>query len=410
MAEWFPQALNPIPPAIPGLGLPARTEEVRRCFFMAATDPLFTAYPMEDFRRRESAILDATAAVMRGGHYILGGEVVQFELEWAAWCGVGHAIGVANGTDAIELLLLGLGIGAGDAVAVPSHTAVASASAIRRTGAEPVYIDLDPDTFTLRPDSLEAALRGPAGTRLKAVLAVHIYGHPADMEGLAAVCDKHGLVLLEDGAQSHGATCQGKRVGSLVHGAAFSFYPTKNLGAIGDGGAITTDDTALAGRIREIRQYGWRERYISAVEGVNSRLDEVQAAILRIKLRDLAESISKRQALAARYRAGLTGHPLVRLPAVRPDATHAFHLHVIRSPRRDELMAWLLAQGIPVALHYPSAVHQQPGYARFIGQSPSLTETEHAVQEILTLPLHPWLSETAVDRVIEEIQAWPHGS
>jgi dTDP-4-amino-4,6-dideoxygalactose transaminase len=372
---------------------------------MVASHSLFSAYPLEDFRRREAAILEATAGVLRGGHYILGGEVDLFEKEWAAWCGVSQAIGVANGTDAIELLLLGLGIGQGDAVAVPSHTAVASASAIRRTGAEPVYVDLDPETFTLNPESLEEALRGPAGGRLKAVLAVHIYGHPADMEGLAAICTQHGLILLEDGAQSHGATWQGKRVGSLARGAAFSFYPTKNLGAIGDGGAITTDDEALATRIREIRQYGWRERYISAVEGVNSRLDELQAAILRIKLADLAESVARRQALAARYRAGLTGHPLVKLPTVRPDCAHAFHLHVIRSPRRDELMAFLLARQIPVALHYPAAVHQQPGYARFNAHSPGLPQTNRAIREILTLPLHPWLTEEAIDLVIHEIQS-----
>ncbi len=376
---------------------------------MAASDPLFTAYPLEDFRRRESAILAATTAVLRGGHYILGGEVAKFEQEWAAWCGAGEAIGVANGTDAIELLLLGLGIGEGDAVAVPSHTAVASASAIRRTGAEPVYIDLDPDTFTLRPDSLEEALRGPAGGRLKAVLAVHLYGHPADLEGLSAVCAKQGLILLEDCAQAHGATWQGGRTGSLARGAAFSFYPTKNLGAIGDGGAITTDDAALAGRIREIRQYGWRERYISAVEGVNSRLDELQAAILRIKLPDLEESVARRQLLAERYRVGLAGHPLVKLPVVKAGATHAFHLHVIRSPRRDELMRFLEQRGIPVALHYPAAVHQQPGYARFAAQSPALTETEHAVREILSLPMHPWLSEEAVDLVTEAVKAWPVG-
>jgi dTDP-4-amino-4,6-dideoxygalactose transaminase len=376
-------------------------------FFMAAIHPLFTAYPLEDFRRRESQILDATAAVMRGGTYILGGQVSQFETEWAAWCGAGHAVGVGNGTDAIELLLLGLGIGPGDAVAVPSHTAVASASAIRRTGAEPVYIDLDPGTFTMRPDSLEAALRGPAGGRLKAVLAVHLYGHPAEMAGLAAVCGRHGLILLEDCAQAHGATWQGKRTGSLARGAAFSFYPTKNLGAIGDGGAITTDDAALAERIREIRQYGWRERYISAVEGVNSRLDELQAAVLRVKLADLEESIARRQALATRYRDALNGHPAVTLPVVHPAATHAFHLHVIRSPRRDELMAWLLGRGIPVALHYPAAVHQQPGYARFAAHSPELGETERAVREILTLPLHPWLSEAAVDLVIDGIRDWP---
>ena len=198
-------------------------------------------------------------------------------------------------------------------------------------------------------------------------------------------------------------------MGSLARGAAFSFYPTKNLGAIGDGGAITTDDAGLAERIREIRQYGWRERYLSAVEGVNSRLDELQAALLRIKLVDLAESVERRQALAARYRAGLAGHPWVALPAVRQGCRHAFHLHVIRSPRRDELMAHLLDQGIPVARHYPAAVHQQPGYAGFAAQSPPLGETERAVAEILSLPLHPWLSVEAIDLTIDALQAWPGG-
>ncbi len=373
---------------------------------MEVNASLFTPYPLEDYCRRESEIGVAVSGVLQRGHYILGGEVEAFEKEWAAWCGVEQAIGVANGTDAIELLLLGLGIGPGDAVAVPSHTAVASVSAIRRTGADPVYLDLDPATFTIRPDSLEEALRGPAGGRLKAVLAVHIYGHPVDWTGLSAVCENHGLILLEDGAQSHGATWQGQRVGSLGRGAAFSFYPTKNLGAIGDAGAITTNDPALAARIREIRQYGWRERYISAVEGVNSRLDELQAAILRIKLASLAESVARRQALAARYREGLAGHPLVHLPIVREDRTHAFHLHVIRCPQRDALMAFLLGRGIPVALHYPAAVHQQPGYARFLSHSPGLEETEKAVRGILTLPLHPWLSDAAVDLVIETIAAW----
>lgn len=376
---------------------------------MADTHSLFTAYPIEDFKRHEAALTAAVAGVMRGGHYILGGEVAAFEKEWAAWCGVREAIGVGNGTDAIELLLLGLGVGPGDAVAVPSHTAVASISAIRRTGAEPVYVDIEPTTFTMDPASLEAALRGPAGGRLKAVLGVHLYGHPVDAAALAVICARHDLFFLEDCAQAHGATFQGHRVGSLGCGAAFSFYPTKNLGAMGDGGAITTDDAALAGRIREIRQYGWRERYISAVEGVNSRLDEMQAALLRVKLGDLGTSVAQRQALAARYREGLEGHPLVKVPAVRGGVTHAYHLHVIRSPRRDELMARLLDRGIPVGLHYPAAVHQQPGYARFAAQSPDLGKTEQAIREILTLPLHPWLSVEAVDLVVREINEWGAG-
>jgi dTDP-4-amino-4,6-dideoxygalactose transaminase len=186
-----------------------------------------------------------------------------------------------------------------------------------------------------------------------------------------------------------------------------SFDPTHNLGAIGDAGAITTDDAALAERIREIRQYGWRERYLSAVEGVNSRLDELQAAILRVKLGDLAESVARRQALAARYREGLAGHQLVAAPTVREGCTHAFHLHVVRSPQRDALMEYLLELGIPVARHYPAAVHQQEGYAGFARQSPGLRETERAVAEILSLPLHPWLSEEAVDLTIEAVRAWP---
>ena len=228
---------------------------------MEVTASLFTAYPLEDFRRRESEISAAVTGVLQRGNYILGGEVEAFEKEWAAWCGVEQAIGVANGTDAIELLLLGLGIGPGDAVAVPSHTAVASVSAVRRTGADPVYLDLDPETFTIRQDSLEEALRGPAGGRLKAVLAVHLYGHPVDWAGLSAVCEKHGLILLEDGAQSHGATWQGQRIGSLGRGAAFSFYPGLNLGALGDGGAVTTNDADLIAKVRMLSNYGSKIKY-----------------------------------------------------------------------------------------------------------------------------------------------------
>ena len=207
--------------------------------FLMASHPLFTAYPLEDFRAHQHEIETALHTTLEHGHYILGGEVTAFEREFADWVGVRHAIGVANGTDAIELLLRGLGIGRGDAVAVPSHTAVASISAIARAGAAPLFLDVDAQTFTITPESLAAALR--ADDSIKAVLAVHLYGHPADVAGLQAVCDQHGVILLEDCAQAHGATCQGGRVGSLARGAAFSFYPTKNLGAIGDGGAVTTE-------------------------------------------------------------------------------------------------------------------------------------------------------------------------
>ena len=368
--------------------------------------PHFSAYPLEDFRRSETEILAATAAVMQGGHYILGTEVARFEEEFATFCGASYALGVANGTDAIELLLLGLDLGPGDAVAVPSHTAVASISAIRRTGADPVFVDIDPDSFTMAPSSLEAAIAGPAGHRIKAVLAVHLYGHPADLPALAAVCTAHGLALLEDCAQAHGATIGGRPVGSLARGGAFSFYPTKNLGGIGDGGAITTNDGALMERMREIRQYGWRERYISAREGVNSRLDELQAAILRVKLPLLATNNQRRRELAAHYRAALAGNLHLTLPAIRSGCGHVFHLHVIRTPHRDELMAHLLSLGFPVALHYPAAVHQQPAYASFAKHSPPLPQTERTIREILTLPLHSSLSEDAVEAMSAAINRW----
>ncbi len=330
--------------------------------------------------------------------------MAAFEQEFAAGVGVKHALGVANGTDAIELLLRGLEIGPGDVVLVPSHTAVASASGVARAGATPLLVDLDPVTCTLCPDSVERALRSEAGPRVKAVLAVHLYGHPCDMQRLQAVCETHGVILLEDCAQAHGAVLAGKRTGSMARGGAFSFYPTKNLGAIGDGGAITTNDDALAGRIREVRQYGWRQRYISAIEGVNSRLDEMQAAILRIKLQALDARNVTRQTLAARYTQGLQGVPGVTAPAVPADGLHAYHLYVIQCENRDALMKHLLDAGVPVALHYPAAIHQQPGYARYASAEVPLTHTEGLMPRILSLPLHPYLAEAAVDYTVEMIR------
>jgi dTDP-4-amino-4,6-dideoxygalactose transaminase len=222
------------------------------------------------------------------------------------------------------------------------------------------------------------------------------------MDGLAKVCDRCGVILLEDGAQAHGAAWQGRRVGSLARGAAFSFYPTKNLGAIGDGGAVTTDDDALATRIRELRQYGWRERFISAVEGVNSRLDEMQAAILRVKLKTLDERLAARKRLARLYEEGLYGLQDIAAPTVRGGCEHAFHLYVIRSKRRDALMKHLLAAGVPVGQHYPAAVHQQPAYDGV--KRGSLRQTEALIPEILTLPLHPYLGDEAIHFTLDAIR------
>lgn len=363
----------------------------------------FPHFPIEDYRHHQAAIDAAIHATLTGGHYILGGEVTAFEQEFAAWVGTEHAIGVANGTDAIELILRGLGIGSGDRVALPSHTAVASASGIARAGAEPVFVDLDPDTCTICPHALEALLTSDQGHLVKAVLAVHLYGHPVAWHELKAVTDKHGVVLLEDCAQAHGATYHGSKTGSLGKAAAFSFYPTKNLGAIGDGGGITTNDGELAERIRSIRQYGWKERYISRSEGVNSRLDELQAAILRVKLRTLPEMIERRRSAATHYARSLASVAHVQPPVVREHCQHAWHLYVIQSPVRDALMEHLLARQIPVALHYPAAIHQQSGYAHIAARSPALPQTEAVLKRILTLPLHPYLDLAALDATCRAI-------
>ena len=356
----------------------------------------FSAYPLEDYRAHRETIDAALHRTLEGGHYILGKEVDQFEQEFAKSVGVKHCIGVANGTDSIELLLRGLDIGRGSAVAVPSQTAVASISAIARAGARPVFTDVDPETFTMTAESLEAAMTSQHGPDIVAVLAVNLYGHMADLDAIGAVCKKHNLVLLEDCAQCHGAQFHGRNAGSVGRGSSFSFYPTKNLGAIGDGGGVCTDDDALAQKIRWLRQYGWRERYISDFEGVNSRLDELQAAILRVKLPFLAETNEKRRALAQRYAEGLAGLP-VRLPVERPDCRHVYHLYVIRTQRRDALLKHLNDRGIPAGLHYPAAVHQQSAYFQVAKESPALPNTDALVPEILSLPLHPYLSTEAVD-------------
>jgi dTDP-4-amino-4,6-dideoxygalactose transaminase len=363
----------------------------------------FAAYPLEDYRAHRDKIQEAVQRVLDGGRYILASEVAAFEQEFATVVGVAHSMGVANGTDAIELLLRALDINGGSSVAVPSQTAVASVSAIVRAGATPLFVDVNPVTFTMLPESLEQAIHSQVETRLKAVLAVHLYGHPADMDELRRLCDEHNLILLEDCAQSHGAMYHGKPVGSIGRGAAFSFYPTKNLAAIGDGGSVVTKDTALADKVRWLRQYGWRERYISDFDGINSRLDELQAAILRVKLPFLAANNKRRRSLAAIYEKGLSDLP-IQTPVSRPWCEHAYHLYVIRVKQRDALMKYLTYRDIPVARHYPAAVHQQRGYVSLAQRPLSLPNTEALVPEILSLPLHPYLSEADVEYVTDTVR------
>jgi dTDP-4-amino-4,6-dideoxygalactose transaminase len=359
--------------------------------------------PRAGYLAQRTAIDAAIARVLNGGVYILGREVKVFEAAFADFLGVAHAIGVASGTDAIEIALRACGIGSGDLVFSVSHTAVATIAAIERAGATPVLVDVEPGTYTMAPRELLRVLQSPPAGRPAAVLPVHIYGQPAELSALTEITRISGLRLIEDCAQSHGALYRGRPVGSFGDIACFSFYPTKNLGALGDGGMVVTNDPALATALREIREYGWRERYVSARGGINSRLDPIQAAILGIKLRSLEADNARRQAVADRYDTGLIGLPLA-LPARRPQATHVFHQYVIRLAERDALREALQAAGIGSGIHYPVPVHQQPAYSGRVACGPSgLGVTDRAAPQILSLPIYPQISDEAVDRIIAEI-------
>jgi dTDP-4-amino-4,6-dideoxygalactose transaminase len=344
----------------------------------------------------------AVARALDSGWYILGREVGAFEAEFAAYIGVPHAIGVANGTDAVALSLRGLGIGPGDRVATVSHTAVATVAAIESFGAVPVLVDIDPARYTMDPGSLERLV---AAHPVRAVVAVHLYGQAADLSSIARIAREAGAVLIEDCAQAHGATLDGGRLGSFGDAAAFSLYPTKNLGALGDGGVVTTRDAAVAERISALRQYGWRERYVSDLAGVNSRLDELQAAMLRVKLRRLDDDNARRAAVAARYDDVLTG---TRFPApVRVDgAVHVFHQYVTRCADRAAVQSRLKDVGIGTNIHYPVPIHLQPAYQGRIAVAPGgLPHTERAAREVLSLPMYPQLGDAQVDAVCAALRA-----
>jgi dTDP-4-amino-4,6-dideoxygalactose transaminase len=371
--------------------------------------PIPQTDPRAGYLEQQAAIDAAIARVLVGGQYILGPEVAAFEAEFAAWLGTAHAVGAGSGTDAIELALRACGIGEGgkgDLVFTVSHTAVATVAAIERAGAVPVLVDIEPGGFTMDPSALEAALRDPPPGRPAAILPVHLYGEPADLLPILKLARRHKMRVIEDCAQSHGAVYRGARTGSLGDIACFSFYPTKNLGALGDAGMTATNDAGLAVALREIREYGWRERYVSARVGINTRLDPLQAAILGARLPCLEADNARRQAIAARYDEGLAGLPL-DLPRRRADASHVFHQYVIRSRRRDLLREHLRAAQIGTGIHYPVPVHEQPAYRARFGECPAgLPETTQAACEILSLPIYPQLGSAAVDRVIAEIRGF----
>lgn len=361
--------------------------------------------PLANYLAHRGEIDDAIRRTLESGRYILGNEVTEFEREFAQYLGVTCAAGVSSGTAALYLALRACEIGPGDAVITVSHTAVATVSAIELCGATPLFVDIEPGTFTISVDRLKEALAKHEGS-IKAVIPVHLYGHPARMTDILNVANDHGLRVIEDCAQAQGARWDGRLTGTFGDIAAFSFYPTKNLGALGDGGAVATNDEKLGERVRALREYGWEQRFISKVAGVNSRLDELQAAILRVKLRHLDEDNQRRGRIAEMYGQALADHDLIMLPQTSASATHVFHQYVIRTKARDSLQNFLGDRGVATAIHYPMPVHQQPAYAGRLKACGSLRATETVAQEILSLPMFPELAEHQLDTVVEHIAAW----
>lgn len=354
--------------------------------------------PQAQYAAHKAEIDAAVAKVLAAGRYVLGEEVAAFEHEFSALCGCCHGVGVNSGTDALILALRALAIGIGDEVITVSHTAVAAVAAIVAVGASPVLVDIDPVTFTIDPAAVERAI----GPKTRAIVPVHLYGLPADMDAIVAISERHGLKVIEDCAQAAGARHRGRRVGSIGDVGCFSFYPTKNLGAIGDGGMIVTSDAGLAERVRKLRQYGWDEKRISCLDGVNSRLDEIQAAILRAKLPYLDADNARRAEIAEFYGNALAGSELTT-PSFPSGREHVYHLYVVRSAAREQTIEALSRAGVAAGVHYPVPVHLQPAF-RGRGFDPwPLPQSEKAAAEVLSLPMYPELSYDEIDAVVDAV-------
>lgn len=341
----------------------------------------------------------AVARVVASGRYLLGPELERFESEFAAYCGTEHCVGVASGLSAIELALRAAGIGPGDEVVVPAYTFIATWLAVSRTGALPVPADVLGSTYNLDPEAVRAAI----GPRTAAIVPVHLRGEPADMEAIGALAGDHGLLVVEDAAQAHGATCRGRRVGGLGTAGAFSFYPSKNLGALGDGGAITTDDRELAEKARLLRNYGAKAKYDVELEGTNSRLAEVQAAALRVKLPRLDAWNGARARLAARYRAAFGGEERISMPAAEPGTESVWHLFVVNLAEREACARALLEQGVETGVHYPVPPHLSRVYAGAGWGPGSFPVAERLAATTLSLPMYPQLDAADCDLVAEAI-------
>lgn len=367
-----------------------------------------TLVPFSDLKASHAELADelraAFARVLESGWFVLGEEVAAFEAEFAAYCGTAHCVGVANGLEAMYLVLRAWDIGPGDEVIVPANTYIATWLAVSMTGATPVPVEPEAATRNIDPDRIETAITA----RTKAILVVHLYGLPADMAAILPVARRHGLRVLEDAAHAHGAALNGVRAGALGDAAAFSFFPSKNLGALGDGGGVTTNDGELAERVRVLRNYGSVVKYHNLEKGINSRLDELQAALLRAKLPRLDAWNVWRAGLVRRYMSELAGLPMT-LPTTPSGYEPAWHVFTVRCARRDQLAAHLKEHGVDTMIHYPIPPHLQPAYPEFAHLAGRLPITEAIHREILSLPLWPHMTEAQQDHVIQATKGFFHG-
>jgi dTDP-4-amino-4,6-dideoxygalactose transaminase len=375
----------------------------------ASTNP--TEIPMADLRAQfaaiEKEVRHAIDEVLRTQTFILGPQLEAFEREMASYSGSRRAIGVASGTDALALALRASGVGPGDEVIVPAFTFLATAGAVVAAGARPVFADSEPETLNIDPESAKSLVT----RRTKAIIAVHLFGGAADIRSLLQFAANEGIALIEDNAQSLGATLDGKKLGSFGTCAATSFYPSKNLGAYGDAGMILTDSEEIAQRIERLRNHGQTGRYVSAEPGWNSRLDEIQAAVLRVKLRYLERWIAARQARAARYNERFAGAQGIKTPAATPNSVHSYYLYTVRiasnganpASRRDHVAKHLASRGIATSIFYPLPLHLQPAYASLGGKTGQLPVAERAAHEVLSLPLYPEMTNEQIDRVADSV-------
>ena len=357
-----------------------------------------------DFKKELAGIRteleQAVSKVFDRGYFILGPELEKFESGFSNYIGCGYGIGVANGTDAIQVALMACGIGEGDEVITAPNTAVPTVSAIVSAGAKPVFADIDPVTYLIDPESIKKQITA----KTKAVVPVHLYGQCCDMDAVTAVAEENNLAVIEDCAQAHGAMYKGRKAGTFGTVSAFSFYPTKNMGGYGDGGMIVTNDNKICKACKQIRNYGFEDRYITVQPGINSRLDEIQCAFLSVKLKYIDDYNNKRVELAQYYTEKLSGIPALKLPCIANERRHIFHLYVINTDRRDELQNYLKDSGIGTLIHYPVPLHLQQAYIYLGYKAGDFPQSEKACSNILSLPLYPSLDRVDQDKVIDSIR------